>query len=197
MLEAELLVLCSSLKSITNESAITGLVACIREKIQQYTENGLKSGLVINQIEAHLNSLCDKLVIPTYLWQLPKKEIAEAKERLAKEALTAPSQLPVPVKPLTPEPSLFCKDTLYHAGLCCGAINAHSLSPANVRTYFQSKKPNHNFTEVSFSQESDEITPYLIAKQKDIDILYVAFQGIPYLSKWYTTYASFDEGIVV
>lgn len=193
-LKDELAVLSSSLKRTTNESAKTGLVARIRETLQEYIDNALKSGLAVDQIEADLNTLCKHLVIPTGLWQLPIKEIAEAKERLVKE-VTVPSQLPAPVRPASKasDPSLFCKDTLYHASLCCGAINAHS--PANVHTYmyFQSKKPRHDLTEVSFSQESDELTPYLIAKQKDI--IYVAFRGIPFLSKWIdTTYTSFNEG---
>jgi hypothetical protein len=88
-------------------------------------------------------------------------------------------------------PSLFSKDTLYHAGLCCEAIN--DTHPSNPLSFFRNKKPNHSITEVSFSQSRDGITPYLIAKQKDV--IYVAFQGTPRIADWMKCGStSFNEG---
>ena len=188
MLKEELEVLNSTLKNASGRKVEIAAVECIKDKIQQYIEKALKSGIEEAQIEADMESLRTQLVIPTMLWQWTSEELAEAKERLTKEMGTI--SLPAaPVKPTVPEASLFCKDTLYHASLCCGAVNLPNL--VNVHTYFESKKPHHSFSEVSISQSRDNITPYLLAKQKDV--LYVAFQSTPLLSEWMDT-TSFDEG---
>ena len=90
-----------------------------------------------------------------------------------------------------PPPSLFSKDILYHAGLCCEGINL-ATKPANPQSFFRNKKPHHSLTEVSFSQSRDNITPYLIAKQGDV--VYVAFQGTSSVSTWLKSAPSFSEG---
>ena len=127
------------------------------------------------------------MVIPTILWPWVQQEVAEAKERESKDI--AMPLLPTVMKPPSPESPLFCKDTLYHASLCCVAVS--DRNQANVQTYFQIKNPNHNFSEISFSQPTERIAPYLIAVQEDT--LYVAFHGTQSLRKWFNG-TSFDEG---
>ena len=188
-MKEELDVLCSTLKSASDQTVEMASVKCIKDKIRQYIEKSLKSSSDTSQIEADMESLRTQLVIPTMLWQWTSEELAEAKERLTKDMSTAVSLPAAPVKPATPETSLFSKDTLYHASLCCGAVNLPNL--VNIHTYFENKNPHHSFSEVSISQNRDTITPYLIAKQEDV--LYVAFQSTPLLSEWMDA-TSFDEG---
>ena len=188
-LRGDLAFLRSSLSS-DDENAVRGAMNIIKDKVQQYIENSLKSKIAIDQIEKDLKSLCNQVVIPTMLWQWTIQKVTDAKERVINEASVSNSPLmPLEIRPNSPELSLFCKDTLHHASLCCDAIN-YATSHANVHTYFQSKNTHHKFTEVSFSQ-SQEITPYLIAVQEQV--LYVAFKGETCLPKWADT-ASFDEG---
>ena len=178
----------SSALSSADESATRGAISIIKDRVRQYIENSLQSKIAIDQIEKDLQSLCDQVVIPTFLWEWTTQEITNAKESVGNEICVSP-QMPLVVRPVTPEYSLFCKNTLHHASLCCDAIN--TTNPANAPTYFQSKNPHHNFTEVSFSQNRGSITPYLIAVQQEI--LYIAFQGTFLLSDWKNV-GSFDEG---
>jgi GTP-binding protein EngB required for normal cell division len=179
----------AALNSASDENIGRGAVDVIKDQVRQYIDKASKSGIPLIQIESGLKCLCDQVVIPTILWPWVQQELAEAKERASNEASAMPL-LPIIKKPPTPESPLFCKDTLYHASLCCVAIS--DRNNANVHTYFQNKNPNHSFTEISFSQHSERITPYLIAVQEDI--LYVAFRGTQSIDEWVDC-TSFDEGL--
>ena len=180
----------AALTSASDKSIELSAVNIIKDRVRRYIIKAFDTHVELSEIENNLKSLRDQVVLPTILWPWVQQEIAVVKERASKDANTMPL-IPAVMKPPSPESPLFCKDTLYHASLCCAAIgNKHQ---ANNHTYFQSKNPKHNFTEVSFSQSTDSITPYLVAMQDDI--LYVAFQGLPSINRWVKMKAtSFDEG---
>ena len=137
-----------------------------------------------------MDKLCRvDLVIPTPLWTWTLQEVDKADEKLASRCRKNVNLVPRKTEDTSP-PSLFSKDTLYHASLCCEAINFSH--PGNPLSFFQDKKPQHNLTGVSFSQTRDGITPYLIAKQQDI--IYVAFRSISSVSEWTQNAQSFNEG---
>ena len=187
-LKFELQPLNMALTSASDENVGRSAVNVIKDRVRQYMDKALQSGITLNKIENGLKCLCDQVIIPTILWPWVQQEIAEAKENASKESSAMPL-MPTVIKPPTPESPLFCKDTLYHASLCCVAVSEKNR--ANIHTFFQSKYPQHNFTEVSFSQSSEKIAPYLIAMEEDI--LYVAFQGRQFINQWVDD-ASFDEG---
>lgn len=178
----------SSLKKASDSNIELSAIALIKEKIRQYIKKAEKAGIEMSQIEVDMDSLRTEFIIPTMLWSWTKEEVAEAKQRLTKE-MSAVSQQSTIVQPTAPKDSLFSKETLYHASLCCVAVN--TATPMNVQSYFRDKIQYHKFTEVSFSQHKDN-APYLIARNHGV--LYVAFQSTPSLSNWMDTATSFDEG---
>jgi len=90
-------------------------------------------------------------------------------------------------------PPLFCKETLYHASLCC-----YTVCTCDANTYkdfFNKDLPNHNLEEVSrsLSRDREQVDRYLIARQGKT--YYVAFQSEPLLVQW-LNFTSFQEGIL-
>lgn len=85
---------------------------------------------------------------------------------------------------------LFCKDSVYHASLCCCAVSTYDAG--NYQKFFKNKElvPGHSFNAVSFSRSKEE--NFLIA-QKGESTFYFAFQGKLSLSDWAKEY-SFNEG---
>lgn len=161
---------------------------CSRRLIQQYIKNGLHSGIEAGQIKSDMEKLCRfHFVIPQHWLQWVIKDVDDISDKLTQE-------LQKVSKPIAQQkhhvPSLFSKETLYHASICCEAIN--DVSHSNPLSFFQTKNPHHSLSEVSFSQNRDGITPYLIARQNDV--LYVAFQGTQEVSKWLKHSSSFNEG---
>ena len=175
----------STQQSTSDTSIQEQTVNCSRHLIQQYIENALHSGIKADKIKNEMEKLCSVFfVIPQQWLSWAMQEVNRICEKLEGELKISKPIL----KQKHQAPSLFSKDTLYHAGLCCEAIN-NVLS--NPLSFFRNKKPHHSLTEVSFSQSRDGILPYLIARQKDV--VYVAFQGIPEVSQW-LKYTSFNEG---
>ena len=163
-------------------------INCMRAVIQQYIERALRLGEETSKVKSDMEKLCrSDLVIPTALWRWTMQEVEKTHEKLTSEQRKVAKPI---VKEAEPAPSLFSKDTLYHACLCCDALS--DPNPANPLSYFRNKNPHHRIKEVSFSQNRDGITPYLIAKQGDM--IYVAFQSTPLLSKWKEIASSFNEG---
>ena len=159
--------------------------------IQRYIENELGAGTETSKIKSDLERLSRfHQVIPRPLLGWGVEEVDKVSQRLLRELRKV-------VKPVAEKenqkPLLFSKDTIYHASLCCEAIDNPMLS--DPLSFFRNKKPRHNLTEVSFSQSRAGVTPYLVARQKDV--VYVAFKSIPAVSQWLESSSSFDEGSAV
>ncbi len=76
---------------------------------------------------------------------------------------------------------LFCKDTVYHAGICSLAVS--TCDAGNLLGFFKDKDkvPGHSFREVSISRSKQD--RYLVARQGE-STFYFAFQSEPRLSEW-------------
>ena len=179
--------------SATDQKFVDNTIDCFQHVIKQYIERQLQSGSEASQVKSDMEKLYrDYLVIPEDMWGWTMKEIERENKKITKVNVVQPAAV---VRKERSSPSLFSKDTLYHASLCCEAINTDSeTSPTNPLYFFQNKKPHHDLSEVSFSQSRDNITPYLIARQRDV--VYVAFRGTSSISKWLESAPSFSEGIV-
>jgi GTP-binding protein EngB required for normal cell division len=189
-LKAKLEAFSSTLESASSSNVELSTINCIKDVIQQYIEKALKLGDETSKVKSDMEKLCrSHLVIPTVLWTWTMQEVDKADEKLTIEQRKVVKSV---VKEAEPAPSLFSKDTLYHACLCCDALS--DPNPANPLSYFQNKNPHHSLKEVSFSQNRDSITPYLIAREGDV--IYIAFQSTPLLSKWKEIAPSFDEGLM-
>lgn len=79
---------------------------------------------------------------------------------------------------------LFNKDVVYHASLCCLAVNDRMALQRGTCKY------GHSFDEVSIS--CNEKQCYLIARQGE-STYYIAFKGITDIREW-LIYSSFTEG---
>ena len=188
-LKAKLEAFSSTLESASTSNVELSTINCIKDVIQQYIERALRSGDETSKVKSDMDKLCrNNFVVPMPLWTWTVQEVDKVDEKLASEQ----RKVAKPVrKEAKPAPSLFSKDTLYHAMLCCDALS--DPHPANPLSYLQNKNPHHGLKEVSFSQNRDNITPYLIARQGDM--IYVAFRSTPLLSEWKEIASSFNEGL--
>ena len=165
-------------------SAVESLVEdAVREYVQKFIKAGSTS---VDHLHEHLQPLYNT----EYLISNPK--ILDMAKALA-DALMKPS-LPVPVPlvhslSLTPESKpLFSKPVVYHASVCCLAVN--KCTHSDCSTYFKDEI-GHSFKEVSISQS--EQGRYLIAIQDST--YYIAFQSETNISQWPKKYQSLSKGI--
>ena len=171
----------------TDESIQQKSISCSQHAIQKYIENKLRGGTEVERIRSDMESLFSvHHVVPQLLLRWSLEEVDVIYKKLMHE-----SKVVKPSSEIGQQKSvLFSKDTLYHASLCCEALS--DSMPLDHLSFFRDKKPHHNLTEVSFSQSRDDITPYLIARQKDV--IYVAFKSTPEVLKWLEKTSSFNEG---
>ena len=177
----------SAQTSKAKESAIT----LIKDQIEKFIEDLLSAGLVISKVESQLDDLCFKdAAVPSVLLEWVKAEfeyrIKQVTNRRAVCKESTCTELP------RPEPvqlSLFDKDTLYHAGLCCEAVST-CQNMKDLRNFFCSKSPMHNFKEFSLSEKA-LVKPYLVIKEGRK--IYVAFKSSTFISEF--NKVGYDEGI--
>ena len=84
----------------------------------------------------------------------------------------------IPEQPIKTQ-SIFCKENVYHACLCCEAVS--QCSHENVKTFFEDKTKPHRIEEVSMSLSNH----YLIAKSQGTFI--IAFTGEKSFTSWFET----------
>ncbi len=86
---------------------------------------------------------------------------------------------------------LFCKDTVYHAGICSLAVS--TCDAGNILGLYKDREkvPGHSLREVSISRSKQD--RYLVARQGE-STFYFAFQSEPRLSEWAKEFKSFYEG---
>lgn len=165
--------------STTNakESAIT----LIKEQIQQFIEKSLDSGLDVLHVKSQINALCFKdLAVPTILVEWVQEEFEEKSLKHAGKCAHSMESACAKPQSQAEEMSLFSKDTLYHAGLCCEAVT-FCQKASEVGTFFQQKYSMHSLEEISFSRQNSHVKPYLITKQGNT--IYVAFRSETHLMR--------------
>lgn len=164
------------------------LYKTIQSTIQGCTESALKS-VDIQLVRDQMWYLCyTSFDVPTQLRDWAVQEVETMCDGMKE------NEKPKPCLPSQDKKPLMTKDTLYHAGLCCQAVSTHTA--ANFKRFFNGV--GHKLDEVSMSrsQDKENVDRYIIAKQDDI--VYMAFQSEPTLSKWIEgPYGSFANGIAL
>lgn len=164
-------------------------IGLLQEAVQDFIENSLKSGTNKESIEAELLELYSKdLLVSNDVYQWALKEV-EGSTPTTKGPTSAPASTDDAERSLP----LFCKDTLYHASLCCFAVSTCDAS--TYQGFFNKDYSSHCLEEVSLSRSVDreDVDRYLIARQGGT--YYVAFQSEPQLSKWPEKFTSIQEGV--
>ena len=163
------------IRNIDKDSVNTVSQGALLDYIDNYTKVCSPD---FNHLKSHLESLQLQERLDSCVLELALKHVDEKKdEKNGKEPL-------------------FCKDVLYHASLCCLAVNTCD-SMSSLQMFLSDKKrvSGHCFQEVSLShskQEHSKQERYLIARQGE-STYYIALQGISDIREW-LKYRSFKEG---
>ena len=152
----------------------------------------MKTGVQIEIVQTQMWSLCyTQFKVPSELCKWALQEVDSV------YAALLPMKTPEPVEPTvsspSKQPSLFSKDILHHATLCCQAVS--TCNAGSFMSFFTDQASNHILQEVSMSISSEKknVDRYIIAKQGNI--IYVAFESEPTLTRWMEgTYTSFEDG---
>ena len=165
-----------------------------RSYIKHYLTNSQLSGASLAEVQENLQQLHQKkfLITESVLHWATETAVAvfsEAKESSQHNGADISSPLEVS------EP-LFCKDTVYHASLCCQAVS--SCTAGDYQQFFKNNElvPGQSFDAISISRprhDSSLREQYLIAKQGD-STYYIAFQSEADLREWPKKCASFIQG---
>ncbi len=160
----------------------------LQEAVQDFIENSSRSGASRKTIEADLRDLYSRDLLVSselYQWALGEVESSVPTTNVAANIPASTDETECSVTPL------FCKDTLYHASLCCYAVSTRDA--ATYQGFFSKDYPTHLLEEISLSRsDREDVDRYLIARQGST--YYVAFQSEPQLSKWPELFTSFQEG---
>ena len=166
-----------------------------RSFVEDYLTNSQLSGASLVEVQENLQQLHQKkfLITESVLHWATEAAVAvfsEAKESSQRNGADVSSPLEVS------EP-LFCKDTVYHASLCCQAVS--SCTAGDYQQFFKNKElvPGHSFDAISISRprhDSNSLREqYLIAKQGE-STYYIAFQSETDLREWPKKCTSFIQG---
>ena len=160
--------------------------------LANFITRSIESGVSLDDVNEQLKKCySQELLISeevfTQAQQLATEEYAKRRSVSSSGVLITPSES----KAALVEP-LFCKDTIYHAGVLCQAVSMYTAG--DYQKFFKNKElvPGHGFKTVSFSRSKEET--FLIA-QKGESTYYFAFKGRLNLSDWTKGFKCFSEGI--
>ena len=162
-------------------------ITLIKATLQHYISISLQGGASADDVKKVLSTMyvTDVLVSgEVYEWALD--EVSVTAQAICLQPLSGSSDKEGKLPPL------FCKETLYHASLCCYALCTRDAN--TYKNFFNEDFPSHHIEEVSLSlsQDQEEVDRYLIAKCGKT--YYVAFQSEPLLAQW-LKFTSFQEGM--
>ncbi len=165
--------------------------ATVKEAVKEFIISSICSVTTLDQVLAQLGGLHkEEGLLSADLYKhaqdVAVKIYAESAEEVD-EPLCKPEQSAVSART---EP-LFCKDTVYHAGICSLAVS--TCDAGNLLGLFKDREkvPGHSFREVSISRSKQD--RYLVARQGE-STFYFAFLSEPRLSEWAKQFKSFYEG---
>ena len=175
----------SKMKGQTKES----MMVCIKSVINTYIDNAFRSGVPEATISEHIHNLCHQdMLIPSDLttWAVQQVETVY-KTSSVPQVVAQCTETPCPTQQGKP---LFSDEILYHSIICCNAITTYDIN--SYRSYLESVRTGHLFKEVSMTDTANA-HQYLIARQHDTKVIYVAFRSQPKISNWNEKY-TFEEG---
>ena len=174
-------------------SSIDHIFQCIKDSSHHAIDNALKAGEDVESVREQMWSMCyTHFKVPSDLCKWTLDEVDVVYKALLPPESPDPVELVAP-SPSKVQPSLFSKNTLYHAGLCSQAVS--TCNAGTFMKFFDNQVTNHLLKEVSMSISSEKknVDRYIIAKQGNV--IYVAFESEPTLSRWMEgVYTSFEDG---
>ena len=152
-------------------------------------------GTEIKKVLLEVCMLQKEDTLPDHLKKMAMDEFDQYEKQMSDDSSDSCSTVSS-VGPPEEEP-LFSKENIYHALVCCQAVDASDES--QVHSILQ--ELSHSFDGVSVTrndckerhQPGKHHGMYIIARKADGTYI-VAFRGIPTVSAW-LTYSSFEEGI--
>lgn len=176
--------LLSKVRKLNQQPAAETKVTLMKETVQEFIETSLRAGASESEVKKVLIELYSSdLLLSEDIYEWALSEVSTTAQAVCLQQTSNPSEK---------LPPLFCKETLYHASLCCYAV---STCDANTyQKFFNEDFPKHNLEEVSLSRSRDreQVDRYLIARHDKT--YYVAFQSEPLLAQW-LKFTSFQEGM--
>lgn len=166
------------------------MIVCIKSAITIYVDNAFHSGVSEKTITQDIYNLCHKdMLVPSDLttWAIQQVEAVYKTCTVSQ----VPSQCPETHCSSQQCKLLFSDETLFHTIICCNAISLSDIK--TCRQYLESLSAGHLFGEVSMT-DATNTHQYLIARQKDRKLIYVAFKSEPRVSVW-SEKCAFEEGI--
>ena len=150
-------------------------------------------GTEIKKVSLEVGMLQKEDILPDEMKKLAMDEFDQYEKQMSDDSSNSHtvSSLGAPE-----EEPLFSKENVYHALVCCQAVDASDES--QVRSIL--RELSHSFDGLSVTrsdckerhQQGKHHGMYIIARKADGTYI-VAFRGIPALSAW-LTYSSFEEG---
>ena len=158
----------------------------IKRALDAYFTSHAEHGTNVLRIEQEFESLYDteQLLTPAF-YRTARAEIAKIKEHLQHHSANGGSSS------ASEREILFSKENIYHAMLCCEALE--DTSPSD---YFRGIGHSLDCFSVSRPDCDDKHGgkrhgKFLVARKRNV--YFITFQGIPQLSQW-REYESFEEG---
>ena len=170
-----------------NQQIEESKITMIKEHVKHFVGTSLRAGASADDVKKVLSTMYGTDVLVSgevYEWALD--EVSVTAQAICLPQSSSPSDKEEKLPPL------FCKETLYHASLCCYAV---CTCDANTyKDFFNKDFPSHNLQEVSLSlsRDREQVDRYLIARHGKT--YYVAFQSEPLLAQW-LKFTSFQEGM--
>ena len=178
--------LLTKVRKLNQQPAAETKATLIKETVQEFIETSLRAGASENEVKKVLSELYSSdLLLSEDIYKWALSEVSTAAQAVCLKQTFSTSEK---------VPPLFCKETLYHASLCCYAVS--NCDANTYQKFFNKDFPNHSLEEASFSRSRDRerVDRYLIARHDKT--YYVAFQSEPLLAQW-PKFTSFQEGTCV
>ena len=173
--------------NMLNQQIEESKITMIKEHVKHFIGTSLRAGASADDVKKVLSAMYGTDVLVSgevYEWALG--EVSVTTQAVCLPQSSSPSDKEEKLPPL------FCKETLYHASLCCYAVCTRDAN--TYKDFFSKDFPSHNLEEVSLSlsRDREQVDRYLIARHGKT--YYVAFQSEPLLTKW-LKFTSFQEGM--
>ena len=154
--------------------------------IEECVTQSLQVGVSEKEMQEELQKLHADFLIPKTIYKWAQQIVTEVYAESLVFDENSDAQLQKEAHDV-----LFCKDTVYHAGICNLALN--TCDAGNYQKLFKDKQkvPGHSFQALSISRSKQN--RYLIATQGN-STHYFAFESLPHFSQWPQQYKSFGHG---
>ena len=159
----------------------------LRGAIEDFIEKSIHSSVERDEIRVALDKVYNSELLfsnDIYKWAVEKlASVPQVCDEASRDS---------PEEEQKSELPLFCEDTVYHASLCCYAVNTRDSK--SFKDFFNKDFPSHFFTEasISVSRDREDVDRYVIARKGNT--YFIAFLSEPEFSQWPQMFQSFEQG---